>query len=68
MSSSASLICALNVISGHPDGITIAKIFGALEQPRSNIVRIINTLIQWASFEGQQKVVKTYVPRAATTI
>lgn len=46
---SSSLIRALDVltlVAGHPGGASIAEIVAALEQPRSNVVRIVNTLAQ----------------------
>lgn len=54
MSNSTSLIRALDVLtvlSGHADGITTIEIVEALEQPRSNVVRIVNTLIQYGLIE-----------------
>lgn len=50
MSNSTSLIRALDVLtflSGHPNGVTIVEIVEALDQPRSNVTRIVNTLIQY---------------------
>lgn len=57
MSNSTSLIRALDVLtvlSGHPGGITIIEIVEALEQPRSNVVRIVNTLIQYGLIERSE--------------
>lgn len=54
MSYSISLIRALDVLavlSGHANGITIKEIVEALGQPRSNIVRTINTLVQYGLIE-----------------
>jgi DNA-binding IclR family transcriptional regulator len=50
MSRSTSLIRALDiltVVSGRADGTTISEIVSALDQPRSNVVRIVNTLIEY---------------------
>ncbi|MEQ8401999.1 MAG: helix-turn-helix domain-containing protein [Silicimonas sp.] len=50
MSRSSSLIRALDVLTvlaGRQDGITISEIVDALGQPRSNVVRIVNTLIEY---------------------
>lgn len=49
MSLSTSLIRALDVmtlLAGSEDGLTVGEIVEALGQPRSNVVRIINTLVQ----------------------
>jgi DNA-binding IclR family transcriptional regulator len=54
MAISTSLIRALDIMSvltGHPSGITIKEIVEALAQPRSNVVRIINTLHQYGLIE-----------------
>lgn len=37
----------LTVLAGRQDGITISEIVEALGQPRSNVVRIVNTLIEY---------------------
>jgi len=49
MSLSSSLIRALDVLTllaGCEDGITVGEIVGALGQPRANVVRIVNTLVE----------------------
>ena len=49
MSLSTSLVRALDVltvVAGRPHGTSITELVDALEQPRSNVVRIINTLVQ----------------------
>lgn len=49
MSISTSLIRALDVltlVAGRPDGASVAEVVAALDQPRSNVVRIVNTLVQ----------------------
>ena len=54
MNNSTSLIRALDVLivlSGHADGISIIEIVEALGQPRSNVVRIVNTLVQYGLIE-----------------
>lgn len=47
---SSSLIRALDVltlVAGRTDGITVPEIVAALDSPRSNVVRIVNTLIDY---------------------
>lgn len=48
MTLSTSLIRALDVltlVAGRPNGTSLSELVDALEQPRSNVVRIVNTLV-----------------------
>ena len=50
MANSASLTRALDiltVLAGRTDGATIAEVVEILGQPRSNVVRIVNTLVEY---------------------
>ncbi|MDB5585722.1 MAG: regulatory protein IclR [Devosia sp.] len=61
MSISTSLIRALDVltlIAGRPEGASIAEVVAALEQPRSNVVRIINTLVQQGFVERAGRILR----------
>lgn len=56
MSTSTSLVRALDVltvVSGRPEGLAIGEIVDALGQPRSNVVRVVNTLIDYGLMRRQ---------------
>lgn len=54
MANSASLIRALDiltVLAGRSEGVSVAEVVEILEQPRSNVVRIVNTMIEYGLIE-----------------
>lgn len=55
---SSSLIHALDiltVIAGRPEGITIPEVVAALDAPRSNVVRVVNTLMDYGLVRREKR-------------
>lgn len=55
---SSSLVRALDVltlVAGRSDGITVPEITAALDAPRSNVVRIVNTLIDYGLVQRDRR-------------
>lgn len=45
----------LTIIAGRPDGITIPEVITALSAPRSNVVRVVNTLIDYGFVRREKR-------------